>query len=229
VDEIEEIVEMIYEIAGQANMLVLNASTEADRVGGSGEGFAVVASEIKGLAEEVTAATADIEQRITAIQSTTTETVEGIEVMSERVEGGSETIEHAIEIFDEVAIVVQETEPSIREISNGTDDQAASSEEVVSMVDEVSSVNQQAAAEASNVSAVTEEQIASLPELYKNVQGLSRLSETLHDQVSMFSIRSDRAVERGSAADTARRSAVLTDGGSSSTPEDGSDSSLGGI
>lgn len=228
-DEIEEIVEMISEIAGQTNMLVLNASVEADRAGGAGEGFAVVASKIKRLAEEVTAATADIEQRITAIQSTTTETVEEIEVVSERVEGGSETIEHAIEIFDEVAIAVQEAESSIREVSEATDDQAASSEEVVSMVDEVSSVSQQTATEASSVSAATEEQTASLSELSKNVQGLSQLSETLYDQVSMFSIRSDGAVQRGSAADTARQSSVQTDGGGFSTPEDGSDTSLGGV
>ena len=132
-------------------------------------------------------------------------------------------------MFDEVAIAVQEAESSTREISEATDDQAASSEEVVSIVDELSSVSQQTAAEASNVSAATEEQTAFLSEVSKNVQGLSQLPETLHDQVSMFSIRSDGAVERGSAADTARRSAVLTDGRGSSTPEDGSDSSLGGI
>jgi methyl-accepting chemotaxis protein len=102
------------------------------------------------------------------------------------VQRGSDTIEDAIEMFDEIANAVQEAESGIREISDATDDQAASSEEVVSMVDEVSSVSQQTATEAGNVSAATEEQTASLSEASENIQQLSGLAEDLHDQVSDF-------------------------------------------
>ncbi len=189
--QIGEIVEMITEIAEQTNMLALNASIEAARAGEAGEGFGVVASEIKSLAEEAAQATADIENRIETVQTTTSDTVEGMQQMSERVERGSETIEDAIEMFDEIADAVQQAESGIREISDATDDQAASSEEVVSMVDEVSSLSQQTAAEASNVSAATEEQTASLSEASENVQELSALAEDLHDQVSDFETRTD--------------------------------------
>ncbi|MEF8782429.1 MAG: methyl-accepting chemotaxis protein [Haloarculaceae archaeon] len=206
-DEIVEIVEMITEIAEQTNMLALNASIEAARAGEAGEGFAVVADEIKALAGEVSDATADIEQRIAAVQSTTGETVDSIEQMSQRVERGSETIEEAIEMFDDIASAVRQAESGIEEISAATDDQAASSEEVVAMVDEVSSVSQQTAAEASNVSAATEEQTASLAEISDNIKHLSQLSENLHSQISMFEIRDvdtavadDRSGATGAAA-----------------------------
>jgi methyl-accepting chemotaxis protein len=188
-DEIVEIVEMITEIAEQTNMLALNASIEAARAGEAGEGFAVVADEIKALAGEVSDATADIERRIAAVQSTTSETVDRMEQMSQRVERGSETIEEAIEMFDDIASAVRQAESGIEEISEATDDQAASSEEVVAMIDEVSSVSQQTATEAGNVSAATEEQTASLAEISDNINQLSQLSENLHSQVSMFEIR----------------------------------------
>jgi methyl-accepting chemotaxis protein len=188
-DEIGEIVDMITEIAEQTNMLALNASIEAARAGEAGEGFGVVASEIKSLAEEAAQATTDIENRIEAVQSTTNETVEEMQEMRESVESGADTIEEAIDMFDEIASAVQEAEGGIREISDATDDQAASSEEVVSQLDEISAVSQQTAAEASNVSAATEEQASSLTEASENLQQLTRLADNLHDQVSDFEVR----------------------------------------
>jgi chemotaxis signal transduction protein len=59
-------------------MLASNTSVEAARAGDAGEGFAVVADTINGLAQEVVDATTEIEQSITAIRSTTGETVDGV-------------------------------------------------------------------------------------------------------------------------------------------------------
>lgn len=60
VDKINELAIIIKDIAGQTNLLSLNASIEAARAGEAGRGFAVVADEIGKLASQSTATSADI-------------------------------------------------------------------------------------------------------------------------------------------------------------------------
>ncbi|MBB6645888.1 methyl-accepting chemotaxis protein [Halobellus ruber] len=223
-EEIGDIVDLITGIAEQTNILALNASIEAARAGEAGEGFAVVADEIKSLAQEVSDATTEIENQIAMVQSTAGETVDGIEVMRNRVERGSETIEDTIEMFDEIATAVDEAEAGIQEISDATEDQAASSEEVVAMVDEVSSVSDQTAAEASDVSAATEEQTASVSEVSTNVQQLSQIAATLDDNVSEFDTRSGGRTESADAQTGGVSAVTQTDGGNVNPAGDGGQS-----
>lgn len=67
--QIGDVVSVISSVAKQTNLLALNATIEAARAGETGKGFAVVAEEVKTLAAQTAAATADISDRIAAIQS----------------------------------------------------------------------------------------------------------------------------------------------------------------
>ncbi len=61
VTQINELTNVILEIASQTNLLALNASIEAARAGEAGKGFAVVASEISSLAENSRQTAANIQ------------------------------------------------------------------------------------------------------------------------------------------------------------------------
>jgi methyl-accepting chemotaxis protein len=62
VGKINELTNVILDIAGQTNLLALNASIEAARAGEAGKGFAVVATEISSLAENSRNTAANIQE-----------------------------------------------------------------------------------------------------------------------------------------------------------------------
>ena len=98
--QIGDIAKVISAIAEQTNLLALNATIEAARAGEQGKGFAVVAGEVKDLASETARATADIDTRIAAIRTDTTEAVQAISQISEvidRINALQTTIASAIE------------------------------------------------------------------------------------------------------------------------------------
>ena len=73
--EIGNVIKVITSIAEQTNLLALNATIEAARAGEAGKGFAVVAHEVKELASATATATADISDRIGAIQGDAADSV----------------------------------------------------------------------------------------------------------------------------------------------------------
>ncbi len=117
---IGEVVNLISGLAGRTNLLALNATIEAARAGEAGRGFAVVASEVKDLATQTAKSTADISNKIAAIQTTTDKAVRAIGGISETIRKIDETASSIAGAVMEQAKATQEIVGSVAEASRGT-------------------------------------------------------------------------------------------------------------
>lgn len=115
VNETDKVIQFINGIAGQTNLLGLNAAIEAARVGDQGRGFGVVAEEIRKLAVNSTESTKQIGAILHALHTDNDSIYQKLNSMNQ----GIEQINQASQ---QVAQVVQEVSGSAQEINGIADE-----------------------------------------------------------------------------------------------------------
>lgn len=141
--KIEEIINVIDDIAFQTNLLALNASVEAARAGEQGKGFAVVADAVRSLAQRSANAAKDISS---LIKDSVDQIEEGAKVADRSGEVLHEIVTSVKKVSDlnsEIAAASKEQSIGIHQISaamnqldTATQSNSASAEQIVTIIDE---------------------------------------------------------------------------------------------
>lgn len=172
--QISSIVGVIKDIAGQTNLLALNAAIEAARAGEQGRGFAVVADEVRKLAERTSRATTEIEQMITGIQGDTGAAVAAMNRVLPEVEVGVKLANFASESLGAIEAGAKGTLSRVREVADATREQAAASTSIAQHVDEIANM--------------VEETTVAIRETARTASRLEGIAQNLKQQIARFRV-----------------------------------------
>ncbi|WP_267273152.1 methyl-accepting chemotaxis protein [Pseudomonas putida] len=173
-NEISRVLDVIGAIAGQTNLLALNAAIEAARAGEAGRGFAVVADEVRALAHRTQQSTAEIEQMIAGIQTGTERAVTAMHSSQDRATGTLEVAQSAGQALEVIAEAIASINQRNLVIASASEEQAQVAREVDRNLVNIRDLAMQTSAGANQTSAAAQE--------------LSRLAVDLNGMVAQFKV-----------------------------------------
>lgn len=172
--EISRVLDVIGTIAGQTNLLALNAAIEAARAGEAGRGFAVVADEVRALAHRTQESTVEIEQMIVGIQSGTGQAVGAMHSSQQRATGTLQLAQAAGQALEVIAEAIAAINQRNLVIASASEEQAQVAREVDRNLVNIRDLSLQTSAGANQTSAAAQE--------------LSRLAVDLNGMVAKFKV-----------------------------------------
>ena len=173
-NNINEIINVISDIADQTNLLALNAAIEAARAGEHGRGFAVVADEVRKLAERTQTATGEINSIISGFHSESTKASEDMGSAIKQVELGVNTMKTTSTFFDKIVSSVQKISKMNDEISGAVGEQ-------IKAIDNIN-------ANAQSLSSGVEQSSQALQEVSRTISDLETQAGNLMELIGHFKV-----------------------------------------
>lgn len=185
-DQIEQIIQTITTIAGQTNLLALNAAIEAARAGEQGRGFAVVADEVRKLAEQSKEAASIITRIVSNIQLQTKDAIGKMDHSAREALAGEQVVLLAGKSFQQIEGKISQVNESVQGITAAARQLATSSSNVIVAVETVKDISHGAVANSQTISTAAAQQSTNMQEISLAAESLAQLASQLEDTVRKY-------------------------------------------
>ena len=187
-EEIKSFVDVINSIAGQTNLLSLNASIEAARAGEAGRGFAVVAEEIRKLADQSKESGNKIHEIVKKIGETADKTTASAREAESMVNEQARALQETVNVFGMIQDCVGELVEGIRLITQRLEESMLEKDKVENSLQNIASVSEEVAASTQEVTATLGEQVSVVQTLKEEVEMLRSDALELDNSIEKFKI-----------------------------------------
>lgn len=183
---IDEAVALILSISTQTNLLSLNASIEAARVGTLGRGFAVVAEEIRNLAEQSADGAEMIKNLAGIIMENSKESVKQIEAVRTLIIQEQENVLRTQRKYDELNNDIELSVAEIKAIAEKTENLSDYKEHIIENVQGLSAISEENTASNEEVNANIMEIMAEVQLVNENCEKMNNMAGVLEESVAYF-------------------------------------------
>jgi methyl-accepting chemotaxis protein len=190
-EQIQEIVEVIRDIATQTNILAINAAIEAVRAGKQGKGFAVVAEEVKTLSADSKVQAKKISTLVQSVLRETQDTALTIKTMAGNVGLVKGSIESTSVAFKDINRSIDVTSETAKDISVAAAEQKKSIDAVSQSVDKISGIAADTSTSATQSADGSKRLLGKMQELTAIATNLADMSDKFQRTVERFTVEEE--------------------------------------
>ena len=187
-EEINDFVDSIANIANQTNLLSLNASIEAARAGEFGRGFSVVAEEIRKLADSSSKTAQDIQREISEVTASAESAVGKVKETQDIVNLQNKQVKDTVAIFDQMNEFMKRFIENMEMISSDMENMNNDRKKALSSIREINEISQNNIDFITNISASIEQQLAFATQLSEEAIVLQKNMKELESAITTFRV-----------------------------------------